>query len=288
LNVATASDTPEKTLAYTRLFKDNSSKHIMTKAKKSASQSSMSNINAPAPAPTPAPAVVPAPASAPVSTPVVPVVTVQPQPVVEAVKSTPTPTPVADHSVVNDPMDQVIPQSSVASGDNIQSNNQTQVNGFAATFENIVKSVRQTQSCLREINTALIVLNKEYQKSNKPIHKKKSMKKVGDTSRSGITQEVAVSKELEKFMGLKTGEMVSRTAVTRAVTAYIKAHNLQEPTNRRNIILDATLTDLLNPPKDDQVTYFNLQRYLKVHYISSSKNVAGSETASSSVAVPSS
>lgn len=141
-----------------------------------------------------------------------------------------------------------------------------QANTFVSRFDNINNRLKLTQAYLREINTDLTFLNKEYQKLNKPIHKKKNCKKAGDTSRSGITQEVEVSKELEKFMGLKAGERVSRTAVTRAVTAYIKSNELQEPTNRRNIILDDTLSKLLNPPKEEKVTYFNLQRYLKVHY----------------------
>lgn len=258
----------------------------MTKSsKKSTSQSSMSNIAAAVPSPTPV--------VAPVAAVVPPVAEPVPTKVSAPVNVPPTTTsapPVGnnDQQASGDAMDQSLPQATSSTGDNVQTNNIPQGSGFAARFDNIVRNVRQTQQYLREINSDLIVLNKEYQKSNKPIHKKKNMKKAGDASRSGITQEVAVSKELEKFMNLKAGEMVSRTAVTRAVTAYIKEHNLQQPTNRRNIILDATLSKLLNPPKEDQVTYFNLQRYLKVHYISSGKAPAGTESVTPAVAVASS
>jgi hypothetical protein len=161
-----------------------------------------------------------------------------------------------------------------------------QANTFVSRFDNINNRLKLTQAYLREINTDLTFLNKEYQKLNKPIHKKKNCKKAGDTSRSGITQEVEVSKELEKFMGLKDGERVSRTAVTRAVTAYIKSNNLQEPTNRRNILLDETLSKLLNPPKEEKLTYFNLQRYLKVHYRSSGTTPVGTLGAGAAGAPP--
>lgn len=138
--------------------------------------------------------------------------------------------------------------------------------GFQGKYENIVNRVKVTQSLLREISSDLILLNREYQRTSRPIQKKKNFKKAGDNSRSGITQEVNVSKDLESFLGLNPGSKISRTSVTRAVTAYIKEHNLQNPNNRRQIILDQTLSNLLNPPENEQVTYFNLQKFLKGHY----------------------
>jgi chromatin remodeling complex protein RSC6 len=137
--------------------------------------------------------------------------------------------------------------------------------GIQGRYENILNRVKVTQSLLREITSDLILLNREYQRTSRPIQKKKNFKK-SDNSRSGITQEVNVSPDLEKFLGLTSGSKISRTSVTRAVTAYIKDQNLQNPNNRRQIILDQTLSKLLNPPENEQVTYFNLQKFLKVHY----------------------
>lgn len=148
--------------------------------------------------------------------------------------------------------------------------------GFQGRYENILNRLKVTQSLLREINSDMLLLNREYQRTSRPINKKKTFKKPGDNSRSGITQEVNVSQDLEKFLGLNPGSKISRTSVTRAVTSYIKEHNLQNPSNRRQIILDQTLSQLLNPPENEQVTYFNLQKFLKGHYF---PTVAATKTA---------
>jgi hypothetical protein len=52
--------------------------------------------------------------------------------------------------------------------------------------------------------------------------------------------------------------------VTKAVNKYATEHNLK---NGQEIIMDATLTDLLQPPPDTKITYLNIQRYMKHNYI---------------------
>jgi chromatin remodeling complex protein RSC6 len=161
----------------------------------------------------------------------------------------------------------------VESNNNVLSGGKFDNSSFQLKYESILGRVKQTQSLLREINSDLILLNREYQRTSRPVQKKKLFKK-NDNSRSGITQEVGVSKELETFLGIQPGSKISRTSVTRAVTEYIKTHNLQNPQNRRHIILDNTLSKLLNPGSNEDVTYFNLQKYLKVHYVGSAANLA--------------
>jgi upstream activation factor subunit UAF30 len=68
--------------------------------------------------------------------------------------------------------------------------------------------------------------------------------------------------------------MLSRTDATRKIAAYIKEHNLQNPDNRREILSDATLTSLFSLTKEDKLNYFNLQRYIKPHFIKEVKTVA--------------
>ena len=63
--------------------------------------------------------------------------------------------------------------------------------------------------------------------------------------------------------------MCSRQFVTNSITKYVKDNDLQNPENRRYILLDTTdagrkLNDLLAP--DQPLTFFNMQRYLKPHY----------------------
>ena len=67
---------------------------------------------------------------------------------------------------------------------------------------------------------------------------------------------------------------MARTDVTREINAYIRQHGLQDPENGRRIIADAPLSKLLNLTSDDELTYFNLQRYMSPHFAKAAKTVA--------------
>ena len=68
--------------------------------------------------------------------------------------------------------------------------------------------------------------------------------------------------------------MMARTEVTKHLTKYIKAHELQDQANKRIINCDTALAGLLNVKPSDEVTYFNLQRYMKPHFPQSAANLA--------------
>jgi chromatin remodeling complex protein RSC6 len=72
--------------------------------------------------------------------------------------------------------------------------------------------------------------------------------------------------ELSAFMGLPAGSKRSQTEVTKFVSDYVKSHNCYDPTFKRRIIPNAALAKLLRVDDKTEVTYLNLQRYLKVHF----------------------
>ena len=49
---------------------------------------------------------------------------------------------------------------------------------------------------------------------------------------------------------------------------------MQAKENKRVILPDKTLETLLGVENDDQVTYFNLQKYMNVHFINETNNVS--------------
>ena len=59
---------------------------------------------------------------------------------------------------------------------------------------------------------------------------------------------------------------MARTDVTKELQQYILKHNLQDPKNGRHILADKKLQKLLRMKKEDQLTYFNLQKYMKPHF----------------------
>lgn len=76
-----------------------------------------------------------------------------------------------------------------------------------------------------------------------------------------------LSDELRAFMGLSAGEKRSQTEVTRFISEYVKTHNCFDPTFKRRILPNAALAKLLKVSDKDEVTYLNLQTYLKAHFI---------------------
>jgi len=73
--------------------------------------------------------------------------------------------------------------------------------------------------------------------------------------------------ELCHFMGLKSGEKRSQTEVTKFISTYVKEHSCFDPTFKRRIVPNSVLAKLLRVSDKDEVTYLNLQSFLKVHFI---------------------
>ena len=73
-----------------------------------------------------------------------------------------------------------------------------------------------------------------------------------------------LSDDLCGFLGVSKGSKESRSNVTKAITSYVKQHELK---NKHNITPDAKLKSLLGVQEGETLTYFNLQRYLNRHYL---------------------
>jgi len=69
---------------------------------------------------------------------------------------------------------------------------------------------------------------------------------------------------------------MARTEVTREINSYIREHKLQDKDNGRKIIADKKLTGLLKLKKGDELTYFNLQRYMSPHFAKASDKAVAS------------
>ena len=72
--------------------------------------------------------------------------------------------------------------------------------------------------------------------------------------------------ELCAFMGIKAGEKRSQTEVTKFISEYVKSHGCFDPSFKRRIIPNAALAKLLRVDDKTEVTYLNLQKFLKVHF----------------------
>jgi chromatin remodeling complex protein RSC6 len=105
---------------------------------------------------------------------------------------------------------------------------------------------------------------KELRAAQKLCSKKK--RKAGNRAPSGFVKPTRISDELAKFLGKPDGSEMARTDVTREINTYIRAHNLQDKENGRKINPDTKLSTLLKLKKTDELTYFNLQKYMSPHF----------------------
>ena len=126
-------------------------------------------------------------------------------------------------------------------------------------------------------------LEKTWTKELKAAQKagSKRKRKAGNRQPSGFVKPTKISDELAKFLGIASGSEMARTDVTRGINTYIRAQNLQDKDNGRKINPDAKLAALLNLKKSDELTYFNLQRYMSPHFAKSAAAVAAAAVVSS-------
>lgn len=96
---------------------------------------------------------------------------------------------------------------------------------------------------------------------------KRARKQKGNRSPSGFVKPTLISTELACFLGKEAGTQMARTEVTREINTYIRANSLQDKENGRKINADEKLSSLLKLTKGEELTYFNLQRYMSPHFI---------------------
>ncbi len=82
-----------------------------------------------------------------------------------------------------------------------------------------------------------------------------------------ISQPYLISNELADFLEIKHGSLLSRVDVSKEIFYYIKKYNLQENQYSRVIIPDNKLKILFNISDSEQLTMFNIQKYLRPHLI---------------------
>uniref|UniRef100_A0A7S3V4K7 DM2 domain-containing protein n=1 Tax=Chaetoceros debilis TaxID=122233 RepID=A0A7S3V4K7_9STRA len=76
----------------------------------------------------------------------------------------------------------------------------------------------------------------------------------------GLTAVKEISPEMAEFLGM--GDKMARTEVVKALWAYIKKNDLQNPNDKREILLDAKMKELFHA---DKITMFTMNKYVSAH-----------------------
>ena len=142
---------------------------------------------------------------------------------------------------------------------------QSELSTQFAEFSGRLTSLRtQISALLTEFRALQKRAERELKASQKASQKRK--RKTGNRQPSGFVKPTLISDQLATFLGKAKGSELARTEVTREINAYIRANQLQDPTNGRKINPDSKLKSLLNLTASDELTYFNLQKYMSPHF----------------------
>ena len=119
-----------------------------------------------------------------------------------------------------------------------------QFNGLLNTLTTFRSQITAVQQQLRGLEKTV---KRELKGARKAVEKHK---RKGNRKPSGFAKPSKISAELTQF-----------------IIKYISEHDLQNPSNRKIITPDASLKQLLGVGDGDEVTYFNLQKYMNKHFI---------------------
>jgi chromatin remodeling complex protein RSC6 len=139
---------------------------------------------------------------------------------------------------------------------------------IAAQSVEFLAKLNQLSSMIASLKTEYRTLEKKWSRELKTAQKtsSKRKRKSGNRAPSGFVKPTKISDELAKFLEKPVGTEMARTDVTREINKYIRSHNLQDKENGRKINPDSKLSTLLKLKKTDELTYFNLQRFMSCHF----------------------
>lgn len=195
------------------------------------------------------------------------------KPVVEAAAPAPAPVQVAPVTEVAAPVES---SDAVVEGE-------TPVAEQSLEF---LAKLQQLGVLISSLKTEYRILEKKWSRELKTAQKQSSRRKRKAVNRapSGFVKPTRISDELASFLGKDNGTEMARTAVTRDINTYIRNNKLQDSENGRKINPDAKLATLLKLKKTDELTYFNLQKYMSPHFAKSAKAEAAAAAAAEGTA----
>lgn len=148
---------------------------------------------------------------------------------------------------------------------------------LVAVVQEEIKRLRQSSGkqkgvkFLRSLNKRIKTLRGHSVRVMKQKHKTNRK----NNTNSGFLKPVQISKEMAKFTGWDPSVPRSRVDVTKYICNYIRENNLQNPDDRRQILVDKKLSKLLgydSKSEDKPLTYYRIQTYMKKHFSNNEKD----------------
>jgi len=162
----------------------------------------------------------------------------------------------------------------------VETTETTELSTMTEGFTEFLSNLQSLTTVIASLKSEFRALEKRSVRELKAAQKANAKRKRKSTNRapSGFVKPTLISNELAGFLNKPVGTEMARTEVTREINGYIREHNLQDKENGRKINPDKKLASLLKIQSGDELTYFNLQRYMSPHFAKSQKAEAAAAT----------
>jgi chromatin remodeling complex protein RSC6 len=180
--------------------------------------------------------------------------------------------PVNDEPVVNESIIETSKSTKIKSSkssESLSSDTENPVTNYINKFSSFVEKISVINKELKELGVVGKNLEKDFNQIIKVMAKNrgKPIKSNDNRPLSGFAMPTYLSDELYNFLNIEKGTKVPRKDVTKMINEYIKTNSLRDEDDRRKIIPNEELHKIFNSEEGQDITYFNLQKYMKHHFI---------------------
>lgn len=137
---------------------------------------------------------------------------------------------------------------------------------FENQLNEIYSSLTAMKQYITQVTNKVKDLEKTYRKEQRNTEKFKDKRNKGNRQPSGFAKPTTVSDELCNFMNKKKGSLIARTEATQYIIKYIQEKQLQDANNKKKIVPNQSLKNLLKTNEGEEINYFNIQRLINPHF----------------------
>ena len=158
-------------------------------------------------------------------------------------------------------------------------NSDNPVTIYVNKLNKYVETIAKMNSELKQLVSVGKTLEKDFNQIVKLLAKKNKNKSNENRALTGFAMPTYLTDEMYDFLNKNTelkvekGQKVYRIAVTRMLNKYIKDEGLRKEDDKRYFVPNTTLHRIFRSTENDEVSYFNLQKYIKHHFIKEYKPI---------------
>lgn len=176
------------------------------------------------------------------------------------------------HNSITSDINKVTTPKNEQSTDNTD-NTDNPVTIYVSKLNKYVETIAKMNSELKQLVVVGKTLEKDFNHIVKVLAKKNKTKSNENRALTGFAMPTYLTDEMYDFLNehtelkLEKGEKVLRIVVTRMLNRYIKDQGLRQETDKRYFVPNEILHRIFKSTETDEVSYFNLQKYIKHHFI---------------------